>query len=112
MRKANSKAEKLCSGVRPDIKGQAVTLANAIMAMQDKIEQQITFYKETDLYQEVTTNSGDIVLKQNPVSQEFRATVKDYSSLLKDLQNMLSEKNEPTQMSDMAELRKKFKIAK
>jgi hypothetical protein len=105
-------AENLCKDVKLDIKEQAVTLANAVSAMQKKIEQQIPVYANSDLAQEVTVGTGETMLRQNPVVQEFRATVKDYSTALNNLQDILSENKSPTSVSDMSELRKKFKIAK
>lgn len=111
-KRATDRAKIICAGIDPRIEGQAITLANAIIAMQDKIETQITFYSETDLYQEVIQNNGEPILKQNPISQEFRATVRDYSNLLNNLLKLVSENSKPTQISEMAELRKKFKIAK
>lgn len=105
-------AENLCKDVKLDIKEQAVTLANAVSAMQKKIEQQIPIYANSDLAQEVTVGTGETMLRQNPVMQEFRATVKDYSTALNNLQDILSENKSPTSVSDMSELRKKFKIAK
>lgn len=107
-----SAAEKLCQGVKPDLKEQAITLANAVLTMQEKIEQQIPTYKSTDLYQEVTVGTGETILRSNPIMQEFRATVKDYAAALNNLQNIVSENKSPTQVSDVAELRKKFKVAK
>lgn len=105
-------AENLCKDVKLDIKEQAVTLANAVSAMQEKIEQQIPIYATTDLAQEVTVGTGETILRQNPIMQEFRATVRDYATALNNLQDILSENKSPTSVSDMSELRKKFKIAK
>lgn len=111
--KRMTKAEKLCSGVRADIKDQVVTLADATFAMQEKIKQKIPEYKRMELCQEVTIGkTGKTVLRQNPAIQEFRATVKDYASTLNSLNNILSDNKAPTQISDVAELRKKYKIAK
>lgn len=109
MAKRISREEKLCTG---DSKSQLQTLANALVAMQDKIEQQITFFKSMPLSQEVETNIGGTVLKANPEIQEFRAIVRDYTANLSAFQKMVSENTQPTQISEMAELRKKFKIAK
>lgn len=108
MAKKVSREEKLAAG---DDKAQVKTLVNAVIAMQDKIEQQISYFKDMPLSQEVETNTGDTVLKQNPEIQEFRAMVRDYAAHLSTLQKMMSD-NKPTQISEMAELRKKFKIAK
>lgn len=110
--KKQTKAEELCSGVNPEIKEQAITLANAIFAMQEKIEQQIPNYAQMELSQTVTVGTGETILRQNPAMQEFRATVKDYATALNNLQDILSENKTPTQISEMAALRKKFKVAK
>jgi hypothetical protein len=107
-----TRAQELCAGVKPDLRELAETLANAVLAMQEKIEKEIPAYKEAPLAQVLTTTQGEPALKQNPAVQEFRATVRDYAAALNNLQDILSENKAPTQISDMAELRKKFKIAK
>ena len=112
MKKELSTTEKLCQGVKPELRQQAMTLANAVLSMQEKIDEQIPTYKSAEMYQEVTTQTGDLMLRSNPIMQEFRATVKDYAAALNNLQNIVSENKMPTQTSDMAELRKKFKVAK
>ena len=38
---AKTRAEEICEGVAPDIRDQAVTLANAVLVMQKKIEAEI-----------------------------------------------------------------------
>lgn len=105
-------AKEICKNVKQDIRPQAETLAEAVLAMQKKIEQQIPNYDEMPLAQEVTTTQGEKALKQNPAVQEFRATVRDYATALSNLQVIISENKMPTEVSNMAELRKKFKMAK
>jgi hypothetical protein len=106
------RAEDICANVSTDIKPQAITLANAVLAMQNKIDQQIPIYEQMPLAQTVTVGTGEKMLRQNPAVQEFRATVRDYATALNNLQDILSENKSPTSVSDMSELRKKFKIAK
>ena len=84
-------ANALCKNVHKDIKSQALTLANAVLAMQTKIEEQIPVYKELELSQELTTMQGELAKKANPAMQEFRATVRDYASALKDLNLLIEE---------------------
>lgn len=105
-------AEELCSNVREDIKPQVVTLANAVLAIQAKIEQQIPKYGKMKLAQRVKVGTGERVIRANPEIQEFRATVRDYATSLNSLQMILTENKAPTQVSDMDSLMKKFKIAK
>lgn len=58
-------AEKICEGVDPNIKAQAVTLANAVLVMQEKIETQIPIYKQMPLAQQVTVgHRGDNAQEQ------------------------------------------------
>lgn len=105
-------AKELCSNVREDIRPQVVTLANAVLAMQAKIEQQIPKYGKMKLAQKVKVGTGERVIRANPEIQEFRATVRDYATSLNSLQMILTENKAPTQVSDMDSLMKKFKIAK
>lgn len=109
---SQTQAEALCVEVAEKIRPQAVTLANAVLAMQEKIEQQIPVYKVMELSQEVTVGTGETMLRQNPAVQEFRATVRDYAAALNNLQDILEENKAPTKVSEMSELRKKFKMAK
>lgn len=108
--KVMTKAEQLCAGVNPDIKAQAITLANAVLTMQEKIEQQIPKYKDADLAQEVTLGTGEKILRQNPLTQEFRATVRDYATALNDLDEILDSKKAATEISPVEALRNKFKV--
>ena len=88
-----SKAEQLCKGVNPKLKAQAITLANAVLTMQEKIEQQIPIYKDEPLAQLVTLGSGEQTLRANPIVQEFRATVRDYATALDNLEEILGSKS-------------------
>lgn len=105
-----SQAEKICANVSADIKPQAMTLANAVIAMQNKIDQQIPIYEQMPLAQQVTVGTGERMLRQNPAVQEFRATVRDYAMALNNLQDILE--NNKTEMSSgsLKELQEKFKL--
>ena len=105
-------AEQLCSNVREDIKPQVVTLANAVFAIQAKIEKEIPKYGRMTLAHRVKVGTGEKIIRANPEIQEFRATVRDYATSLNSLQMILTENKAPTQVSDMDSLMKKFKIAK
>jgi hypothetical protein len=105
-------AEQLCSNVREDIKPQVITLANAVLAIQAKIEKEIPKYGRMKLAQRVKVGTGEKIIRANPEIQEFRATVRDYATSLNSLQMILTENKAPTQVSDMDSLMKKFKIAK
>ena len=106
-----TEAEKICSSVSPKLHSQAVTLANAVMALQEKIEQQMPVYQQLPLAQTMTTTQGEKVLKNNPAMQEFRGTVRDYAASLKSLQAILDNTPHQEEESTVEDIRKKFKIA-
>ena len=106
-----TQAEKICANVSKDIRPQAVTLANAVLAMQAKIDQQIPIYEQMPLAQQVTVGTGEKMLRQNPAVQEFRATVRDYAQALNNLQDILDNTQDQVEESSVEDIRKKFKIA-
>ena len=106
-----TKAEKICDHVSENVKQQAVTLANAVLTMQKKIEQQIPIYEQMPLAQQVKVGTGETMLRANPATQEFRATVRDYAAALNSLNNILEEnKEEKPESSSLQELQAKLKI--
>lgn len=107
-----TEAERICANVNADIKPQAVTLANAVLAMQNKIDQQIPIYDQMPLAQTVKVGTGEKMLRQNPAVLEFRATVKDYAAALNILQDIVENNKAPAEVSSLAELRSRFKVAK
>lgn len=105
-------AEKICINVREDVRSQVVTLANAVIAMQEKIDQQIPIYKQMPLAQQVTVGTGEKMLRQNPATQEFRATVRDYSQALNNLYEIIEAHAETENLTSLDAFRSKVKIAK
>lgn len=99
-------AEEICKGVNKSIRPQAITLANAVFAMQEKIEQQIPIYQQMPLAQTVQVGTGQKMLRNNPATQEFRATVKDYAQALNNLQDILEENKAPATVSSLENMRK------
>ncbi len=82
-------AATMCKKVNKEIKSQAMTLARAVLAMQEKIDAQIPVYEKLPLAQMLTTTQGEKALKSNPAMVEFRATVRDYAAALKDLNALI-----------------------
>ena len=95
-----TQAEKICANVSADIKPQAVTLANAVIAMQAKLEEQIPIYKQMPLAQQVTVGTGERMLLQNPAVQEFRATVREYVQALNSLLQLVDGAEENVRPAD------------
>ena len=88
------------------------TLKEAIEAMEEKIREQIPLYKDMPLAQEVTVGTGETMLRQNPATVEFRATVRDYGAALKILKDLEEGKPEEEIGGQLADLKAKFKLAK
>ena len=105
-----TQAEQICAHVSKDLKPQAVTLANAVLAMQKKIGQQIPIYEQMPLAQQVTVGTGEKMLRQNPAVQEFRATVRDYAQALNNLQDILENNKTETSSGSLKELQEKFRL--
>ena len=103
-------AKKICANVDKSVKDQAVTLANAVLAMQEKIDKQIPVYASMSLAQTVEKGDGKKILRQNPAVAEFRATVRDYASALKDLNEILDENKKPAEANRLYALRERFKV--
>jgi hypothetical protein len=101
----------MCAGASVNVRPQAITLAKAVFAMQDKIEQQIPIYEQMPLAQQVTVGTGERMLRQNPATQEFRATVRDYAAALNNLQNIIGETT-VADVQNLESLRSRFKVAK
>ena len=104
-------AASMCKKVNKDIKAQAMTLAKAVLAMQEKIEAQIPVYEKLPLAQMLTTTQGEKALKNNPAMQEFRATVRDYASALNDLNQLIEDHpaEQDKSVSTLESLRDRFK---
>lgn len=103
-----TKAEEICEN--KNIDEQAVTLAEAVLALQEKVQTQIPVYQKMPLAQTVVVGTGEKMLRQNPAVGEFRATVRDYAAALKSLQDILDDRTEEVAVSGLDELRKRFKV--
>lgn len=80
---------RLCANVGADIKPEVLTLAKAVQAMEEKLEQQAPIYKDAPLAQSVTVGTGETVVRANPFVQEYRALIRDYTQALKTLQEIV-----------------------
>jgi len=103
-------AEQMCRGVDPRIRSQAVALANAVITLQNKIIQQTPEYEKAPLVQKVIVGTGEEVLRNNPLVQEYRATVRDYAAAMKSLDDLLNAKKGTTEVNPLDSLKSKFKI--
>lgn len=92
-------------------KDKIKTLEKAIVAMQEKIEEQIPVFKAQPLSQVVTVGTGQEMVRQNPAVAEFRALVKDYAQAIRTYKELSDgETAEVTSLSDLRSTL--FKVAK
>ncbi len=103
-----SQAEQMCKGVDPRIRSQAIALANAVITLQNKIIQQTPEYEKAPLTQEVMVGTGEVVLRSNPLVQEYRATVRDYAASMKSLEELLNVKKGASDANPLDALRNKI----
>ena len=106
-----SQAEKMCKGISPALRQQAITLAESILTLQKKIEQQTPIYETEPLIQEVTVGTGEKILRSNPFVQEFRATVRDYSAALKSFKELCDVKGKAQESSPLDSLKSRYRIS-
>ena len=85
------------------------TLLTAILAMQDKIIEQLGEFESAELAIEVKMGDDRYIMRANPLVQEFRALVKDYSNALKAYKE-ISGASEPQGNSRIEELRARLKV--
>ena len=86
------------------------TLLAAILSMQDKILEQLPEFEASELVVEVEMGDGRTITRANPMVQEFRELVKDYSKALKAYREIsgTSEADGPNRLEEM---RVHFKVA-
>ena len=103
-------AEKICANVQQDIRPQVETLARAVLALQNKLEDTMPEYESMELSQTLTTTQGEPAIKANPAMQEFRATVRDYAAALKNLQDIVENNQSSEKKTNLANFRNKLKV--
>ena len=80
-------AEKMCESVSEELKPQAIVLAEVVLALQKKIK-------------EVTVGTGETILRNNPIVQEYRATVREYAQALEKLNALIKKSSESKPRTD------------
>ena len=87
------------------------TLKLAILAMRQKIIDNEKTFADAPLIIEVERGDGRNVFRSNPMVQEYRALVKDYSSALRTYEDLTGEHDIP-EIKNLEAIRNKFKVAK
>ena len=99
-----TQAERMCESVSAELKPQAIALAKAVLALQKKIEHQTPLYEKQPLAQEVTVGTGETILRQNPIVQEYRATVREYAQTLSKLNDLIGVEEKPRRIDKNSKL--------
>ena len=105
-----SQAEKMCKGISPALRPQALTLAQSLLTLQKKIEQQSPTYETEPFVQLVTVGTGETIMRSNPFVQEFRATVREYASTLKTFKELVDAKSKSAENSPLDNLKSRYNI--
>ncbi len=103
-------AALLVAGLPEKERPFAETLAATAYAMKAKLEQQLPAYETAELVQTVTSTQGEKVIKQNPFVAEFRATARDYASVVRELQETLAATGDTDKMADLLDFKKKYNV--
>lgn len=86
------------------------TLKKAILAMKRKIERNKSEFLGANLTVEVELGDGRIVTRANPIVQEYRALVRDYSTALKAYKDITDGRIQKEE-DQLGNLRSKFRVA-
>ena len=86
------------------------TLKKAIVAMKRKIDKNKSGFLNADLTVEVELGDGRIVERANPLVQEYRALVRDYSTALKAYKE-ITEGKIAQEEDALGSLRTRFKVS-
>ena len=86
------------------------TLLAAILAMQDKLIEGENEFREAALVVEIEAGDGHIIPRANPLVQEYRALVKEFSQAVKAYKELAGDDTAeaPARLSD---IRERFKVA-
>ncbi len=86
------------------------TLLEAILAMQDKLNEKTPEYLAADLTFDAEMSDGRIIKRANPLVQEYRALIKDYSNAIKAYKEITGDSGLETSKK-LDGIRMKFKVA-
>lgn len=87
------------------------TLRKAILAMQRKITRHKQEFLSAPLSIEVQMGDGRYVDRANPIVQEYRALVRDYSAAMKAYKE-ITDQQAPAEVNRLEDIRARFKVAK
>ena len=87
------------------------TLKAAILALQKKLEEHEEEFLNAPLSIEVEMGDGRWVERANPVVQEYRAMVRDFSAAYKAYRDITGDDDE-AEVNHLDDIRSRFRVAK
>ena len=87
------------------------TLRTAILTLQDKIQDNEAEFRSAPLTIEVRMGDGRYVDRVNPLVQEYRAMVRDFSAACKAYKEIMNG-SESSNIKNLDDIRARFKVAK
>lgn len=98
-------------GKQKDFKDTPETLKQAILTLQEKILEHEDEFREAPLSIEAEMRDGRYITRSNPVVQEYRSMVRDYSAALKAYRD-LTGNEQAAEISSLDDIRARFKVAR
>ena len=86
------------------------TLLASILVMQDQLIEQRPAYIAADLTFEAEMSDGRTIVRANPLVQEYRALIKDFSLAIKAYKEITGDSGAETSKK-LEGIREKFKVA-
>lgn len=86
------------------------TLLEAILAMQEKLNEMTPAYLAADLTYDAEMSDGRIIKRANPLVQEYRTLIKDYGNAIKVYKEITGDSGLETSKK-LDGIRMKFKVA-
>lgn len=96
---------------RKKYKESPETLMKAILSLQKKLEENEAEFLAAPLSIEVELGDGRWVPRPNPVVQEYRAMIRDFSAAIKAYKEITGKQDTP-EINSLDSIRSRFKVAK
>lgn len=98
-------------GKKKDFKDTPETLRQAILIMQEKILEHEHEFQIAPLSIEAEMRDGRYITRSNPLVQEYRSLVRDYSAALKAYRDLTGNEQD-AEINSLDDIRARFKVAK
>ena len=102
---------KICEQVDERVKAQAVTLAEQVLFMAEKLEESMEGIKDQCIVIPYDNGGGQCGIRENPAFAAYEKLLTTYTKSLAALRDMIGS-TAPKEMTALDDLRKKFKVVK